>query len=216
MEIIVVGCGRLGAALAYRLFLAGHKVAVIDSETASFNNLPSDFQGRLHEGDALSYDVLVRAGIEHADSLAAVTNSDALNAVVGYVAKTVFHLKNVVARNYDPRCREIFEEFDLQVVSSASWGAQRVEEMLYDTGMHSVFSAGNGEVEVYELAIPEQWNGSKLGDLLVEKECVPISITRAGRASMPDLEMTVSTGDLLHVSATFDGINCMRSKLQGA
>ncbi len=62
MKVIVIGCGRLGAELAYNLFKRGHDVSVIDNVPASFNNLPADFQGRLNEGEALSQDVLHRAG----------------------------------------------------------------------------------------------------------------------------------------------------------
>ena len=137
MNIIVVGCGRVGSDLANRLFLAGHRVSIVDRDPLSFRNLPSDFTGRLHEGDALSQDVLVRAGIEHADALAAVTNSDPMNAVVGHVAKVEYSIPIVVARNYDPHFRSLFEEFNLQVVSSASWGAQRIEELLYSETMHT-------------------------------------------------------------------------------
>ena len=70
MKILVVGCGRLGADLADRLSKAGNNVAVIDSSEAAFNKLPSDFIGRIHEGNGLQQDVLVRAGIEGADGLA--------------------------------------------------------------------------------------------------------------------------------------------------
>jgi len=212
MQIIVVGCGRLGSALAYRLFRAGHSVAVIDSLPASFNNLPPDFTGRLHEGDALSQDVLVRAGIENADALAAVTSSDAINAVVARVAREVYHVPNVVARNYDPRCRVLFEELELQVVSSASGGAQRMGDRLCESGGHTVFAAGNGEVEVYEFVIPEKWDGKTLEELLPAEECLPISITRAGRAMLPQSGLTIKGGDIIHVSATFNGSNCLRQK----
>lgn len=212
-QFIVVGCGRLGSALAYRLFRAGHSVAVIDSSPESFGNLPPDFSGRLHEGDALSQDVLIRAGIETADALAAVTSSDAINAVVARVAREVYHVPNVVARNYDPRYRVLFEELELQVISSTSWGAQRIEELLYDSGVHTVFSAGNGEVEIYEFVIPERWDGKLLEDLLPDEECLPISITRAGRAMLPQTGMVIKGGDIIHVSATFNGSNCLRQKL---
>ncbi len=213
MHVIVVGCGRLGSALAYRLFRAGHHVAVIDTAQLSFNNLPADFTGRTHEGDALSQDVLLRAGIEQADALAAVTSSDAINAIVARIATHIYHIPNVVARNYDPRCRVLFEELQLQVISSTSWGAQRIEEMLYDSGVHTVFSAGNGEVEVYEFVIPMDWEGKTLADLLPDEECLPISITRAGRAMMPQQGFALQAGDIIHVSATFNGSNCLRKKL---
>jgi len=215
MKIIVVGCGRLGADLAYRLSKAGNNVAVVDTQESAFNKLPSDFIGRIHEGNGLQQDVLVRAGIETADGLAAVTDSDAINAVVARVAHQKYHVSNVVARNYDPGLRSLYEDLGLQVISSTSWGAQRVEELLYDSDFYSVFSAGNGEVEIYEFKIPQTFDGKTLAELLIDQTCVPIALTRAGRAVLPDAQMILNAGDVIHFSATFDGINRLRSRLEG-
>ena len=213
MEIIVVGCGRLGSALAYRLFNGGHKVAIIDSVQATFHMIPPDFSGRIYEGDALSQDVLVRAGIETADAVAVVTNSDAINAVVGHVARTVYNIPNVIVRNYDPKCRLLYELLGLQVISSTSWGAQRIEELLTSSGLQLIFSAGNGEVEVYEFIVPTGWSGKTLLDILPTDECLPISITRAGRAMLPTQEFVLTEGDLIHISATDRGSFILRKKL---
>ena len=54
MNMIVVGCGRVGAELASRLHQKGHKVTVIDQTANSFNTLPADFLGRTVEGEALN------------------------------------------------------------------------------------------------------------------------------------------------------------------
>ena len=64
MQVIVVGCGRLGAELAHRLFKRGHDVTVIDQVAAAFDNLHPLFRGRTVEGEVLNQDVLHRAGIE--------------------------------------------------------------------------------------------------------------------------------------------------------
>lgn len=213
MNVIIVGCGRVGSSLAYRLFQAGHQVAVIDRNSEAFLNLPPDFGGRLHEGDALSQDVLIRAGIEQADAVAVVTNSDPMNAVVGHVVQQEYQIPIVVARNYDPHYRSLFEEFNLQVVSTASWGAQRIEELLYATSLHAVFSAGNGEVEFYELILPQEWHHKKMGELFAGKECIPIAISRAGRAMLPDAEFVFEEGDVLYVSASLIGIKELRARL---
>ncbi|RIK53619.1 MAG: portal protein, partial [Chloroflexi bacterium] len=61
MNFIVIGCGRFGAELAYRLFTNGHQVAVVDSDPKAFNRLHPDFRGRTVEGDSLSADTLSRA-----------------------------------------------------------------------------------------------------------------------------------------------------------
>lgn len=216
MNVIIVGCGRVGSTLAYHMFKAGHQVAVIDRDSQAFLNLPPDFTGRLHEGDALSQDVLVRAGIEQADALAVVTNSDPMNAVVGHVARVTYNVPMVVARNYDPHFMPLFEEFNLQVVSSASWGAQRIEELLHGTSMHTVFSAGNGEVEIYEFVIPKDWHSRPLRDLFAGKECVPLAVSRAGRAMLPANDLVFQEGDVLYVSASFVGISELRSRLSGS
>ena len=109
--------------------------------------------------------VLKRAGIEQADSLASVTDSDAVNAVVAHVARTVYNVPSVVSRNYDPRWRPLHEAMGLRMVSSTAWGAQRLEELLESRRTRPVFSAGNGEVEVYELDVPKTWDGKPLAEL---------------------------------------------------
>jgi trk system potassium uptake protein TrkA len=213
MNLIVVGCGRVGAELAYRLYQRENKISVIDYASSSFSNLPADFRGRTVEGEALNRDVLERAGIETADGLAAVTNSDTLNAVVGHIAHQVYEISNVVVRNYDPRWRRLHEAFGHQVVSSTHWGAQRIEEMLYHAELRTVFSAGNGEVEIYEFAIPAFLEGKELRDLIPEKNCTPVSLSRAGVAMLPDSSTLLRTGDIILVSANLTGIQQVRSRL---
>jgi len=215
MKVIVVGCGRLGVELISRLCQRGHEVAVIDAVPAAFNSLPADFKGRLVDGDAMSQDVLHRAGVEQAEALAAVTNSDALNAVIGNIARSVYQIPSVVVRNYDPILRPVFEAFDLQVVSSTSWGAQRIEEMIYNAEIHTVLSAGNGEVDIYEMLIPHELNGHKLSELLIPG-CIPVSVTRAGKAFLPDADTTLLDCDILLVSATLEGIEAFRKNLADA
>ncbi|MDE2058635.1 MAG: NAD-binding protein [candidate division NC10 bacterium] len=216
MNIIVVGCGRIGAELAYRLFQKGHQVAIIDQVASALNNLPTDFRGRTVHGEALATDVLRRAGIEQADGLAAVTNSDSLNAVVAHVAQTVYHVAQVVVRNYHPRWRILHEAFGLQVVSSTSWGAARIEELLYPTVARSVFSAGNGEVEIYELVVPKAWHDRSLHDLLPAGECLAVALTRAGKAMLPSSEERLEVGDILHLSTNLAGIETLRRRLKAA
>lgn len=214
MKAIIVGCGRIGAELAYRLFKRGHEVSIIDNVPASFNNLQADFEGREHEGDALNYDVLIRAGIENCDVLAAVTNNDALNLVVSHIAKTEFNVDNVVARNFDPHVRELFEVFGIQFISSTSWGAQRIEELMYHSEARAVFSAGNGEVEVYELTVTCEWDGKKISDLITCEDCRPVAVTRAGTAFLANGSTMLKEGDILSVAATFDGIEITRNALK--
>ncbi|HEY9086578.1 MAG TPA: TrkA family potassium uptake protein [Anaerolineaceae bacterium] len=214
MRVVVLGCGRMGSELAYRLFQLGHDVSVVDLSAAALNSLPSDFTGRINEGDALNQDVLHRAGIEEADAVAAVTSSDILNAVIARLAKTEYDVPNIVVRNLEPKFKPMLEAFDVQFVSAALWGAQRIEELLSSSSMRTVFSTGNGEIEVYEFVIPEQWAGRQLGELISEKEVRVISLTRNGKAFLPETTDVLQEGDMLHISATFMGADTVRKLLE--
>jgi trk system potassium uptake protein TrkA len=102
----------------------------------------------------------------------------------------------------------------LQTVGSTTWGAQRVEELLVNPSEKVIYSAGNGEVEIYEIRIPEGWNGRTLGELLIQpKECRPVALTRAGRSSLPEADTKLRTDDLLNVSSTFEGIRALTARL---
>lgn len=214
MNFFVIGCGRVGSELAFRLYKNGHKVVVIDNNSEALNGLPSEFRGRTIEGDVLVEGMLERSGIAEAHGLAAVTNSDTLNAVVAHIAHVVFKVPVVVARNYDPAMLPVLEAFGHQVVSSTSWGAQRIQELLLDSSFRTIYSAGNGEVEVYEMIISPDWSDKTLGDLLKDNpDCLPVALTRAGGSILPNDETVLQDDDLLTVSATFNGIKVLRDRL---
>ncbi len=213
MKVIVVGCGRMGSDLAYRLYKRGHDVAVIDIDEEAFNALPPDFQGRFYEGDAMTQEVLHRAGVESCDALVVTTNDDSQNLVIGHTVRTKYRVPNVVARNYEPHNRPLFEAFNLQYVNATSWAAQRLEELVYHTEIRTVFSAGNGEVEIYEVTVPPSWNGQPLTRLIDCPDCMIVAMTRAGKAFLPSTEIKMQTGDIITLSATLDGIEALWARL---
>lgn len=215
MNFIVLGCGRFGAELSYRLFQNGHQVVVVDNDQKSFNRLHPDFRGRTVVGEALSSDTFSRAGADHADGVAVVTNSDTLNAVIGHSIRVHYpNVKQVIVRNYDPAMRDMLEAFGLQLVSSTAWGAERVQELLVDPSFRAVFSAGNGEVEMYEMYISKKWDGMTITELMKGcSEIAPVALTRAGHAELPEQNSTLKIGDVLTISATFEGAKALRAKL---
>ena len=217
MNFIVIGCGRVGSELAYRLYQNGYKVVVVDNNRASFNRLHADFHGRTVEGEVLSLDTLTRAGVATSDGVAVVTNSDTLNAVIGHAIRSNFpQVKRVLVRNYDPAMREMLEAFGLQVISSTSWGAERIQELLAGASFRAVFSAGNGEVELYEMYIPEKWNERTVSALLsgCKNTIVIAALTRAGRAELVSPDTVIKNGDILTVSATLEGVTALHARLQ--
>ena len=216
MNFIVIGCGRFGAELAYRLFTNGHQVVVVDANPKAFNRLHPEFRGRTVEGDSLSADTLSRASADKAAGIAVVTNSDTMNAVIDHTIRVHYpNVQQVIVRNYDPAMRDMLEAFGLQIVSSTAWGAERVQELMIDPSFRAVFSAGNGEVEMYEMYISPKWDGMTISNLLQDcGEIVCSALTRAGRAQLPNGETKLQKGDILTVSATLEGVKALRTKLQ--
>ncbi len=212
--IVIVGCGRVGIELAQSVARQGYPVAVVDSNPKSFDRLGADFRGRMVQGDALDQEALKRAGIENAHGLAAVTSSDSANIVTARLTRDIYHVAHVVARVFDPTRGPIYEKLGLQTIASSSWGAKRIEQLLLHPGLQSVITAGNGEVQIFEIAVPEAWNGRRLGDMLPAGEALPVALARGGRGQLPSLDTTLQTQDFLHVSATTAGAASLRQLLR--
>ena len=212
MNVIIVGCGRVGTELALSL-CADHTVCVVDKDARAFERLGTNFHGRTIQGKALDRDVLGRAGIQAADALAAVTTSDNANAIVGKIARDVYHIPRIVARIYNPRRAPLYERLGLQTVASSTWGAQRIEQLILHPKLQSTYSAGDGEVQIYETTIPEDWNGRRLLELVPQGQAVPAALTREGRSTLPSENVTLEAGDVLLISATTAGIATLRQRL---
>ena len=212
MNIIIVGCGRVGVELALSLH-QNHLVSVIDRDTRSFDRLGLHFSGRTVQGHGMDRTSLEQAGIENTDALAAVTASDNVNAIVARIARDIYHVNRVVARIYNPRRAPIYEKLNLQTVASSSWGAHRIEQLLVHPGMQSISSAGNGEVQVYEVTIPSEWNGRKVSDLVPMEHAIPVALARNGKGILPRGEITLAAQDILQVSSTPEGVKILRERI---
>jgi trk system potassium uptake protein TrkA len=90
-----------------------------------------------------------------------------------------------------------------------------MEEMLYHAELRTIFSAGNGEVEIYEFNIPTALQGKPVTSILEgnESACL-VGLTRAGKAILPNAETILEAGDILLVSATIEGIQGLQQQLK--
>lgn len=203
MKLIIVGCGRLGSALALSTARAGHEVTVVDRSAQAFDRLGADFHGRTVQGEVLHQEVLRRAGIEEADGLAVVTPDDHVNLVVARIAVLRYKVPNVVVRVYDLRHRPLFEELGVQTVASALWGAQRLEQLLTHPGLSILGTFGHGEVSLVEIHVPAAWEGQTLDALYTEADVRPAVVVRGGQALLPAQDrFTLHEGDLLVLAAS--------------
>lgn len=102
MKIVIVGCGRVGAAVAEAFDRDGHDVVILDTSTAAFDRLPAAFGGQALRGDGTDEDILRRAGTEGADVLLSMTEGDNRNIMAAQLAAEAFGVERVIAKINDP------------------------------------------------------------------------------------------------------------------
>lgn len=132
MNVVILGCGRVGAQLAGILDQAGHSVSVIDSSSDAFQRLSSNFGGATYIGNGVDEDVLDRAGTRQADVFIAVTNGDNRNIMASQIAKELFKVKKVVCRIYDPIREETYRQIGLETFCPTKMGAQYIFDSIVD------------------------------------------------------------------------------------
>lgn len=130
MNVVIMGCGRVGAQLASLLDTEGHKVTVLDVDAYSFRRLPPSFGGTALVGDGTDEEMLKKAGIEGADAFVAVTQGDNRNVMAAQIAKKAFNITKVVCRIYDPMRKDIYEALGLEAISPTTVFAQMLKEKL--------------------------------------------------------------------------------------
>jgi trk system potassium uptake protein TrkA len=129
-NILIVGCGRLGANLANTMSDEGKSVVIIDSDKASFNKLSPSFGGITVLGDAMDLAVLNEAEITKAGAVITVTNKDNTNIMVAQIAKEMFHIDEVVARLYDLERDVVYKEFGIRTFCPAVLSTKEVDRLL--------------------------------------------------------------------------------------
>lgn len=215
MKITVIGCGRVGSALARHLALDGHDITVVDSNPRALERLSEAFTGRRIAGSALERKVLLDAGIERADALAAVTGSDEVNAVVARLAVGRFRVPRVVARMYDPRQADLYRRLGILTISPVAWGVGRLSELLTLTEVATVASLGGGQVDLTQVSVTPVLDGRRCSELEAPGEMSVVAITRGARTFIPNGSSTLRSGDIVYVVTAAGAAERLQSLLLG-
>jgi trk system potassium uptake protein TrkA len=133
MNILIMGCGRVGARLATLLDEDGHKVTVLDNDTNSFRRLPPSFGGTALFGNGTDEESLKKAGIEQVDIFVALTQGDNRNVMACQIAKHIFNVPRVISRIYDPLREEMYSALGLETISPTKIFAQLLKEKIEGT-----------------------------------------------------------------------------------
>jgi trk system potassium uptake protein TrkA len=134
MNVLIMGCGRVGARLASLLDEDGHKVTILDNDTYSFRRLPPSFSGTALYGNGTDEESLKKAGIEDVDLFVAVTQGDNRNVMACQIAKHIFKVPRVMSRIYDPLREEMYSALGLETISPTKIFAQLLREKIEGSG----------------------------------------------------------------------------------
>lgn len=116
MNIIILGCGRVGSTFARLMYREGHNVTVIDYASEAFRRLGSRYRGQRVVGNGLDDDVLRRAGIENCDVFLSVTQGDNRNIMAAQIAHQVYRVPKVITRINDPIRAEAYRELGIVTI----------------------------------------------------------------------------------------------------
>jgi trk system potassium uptake protein TrkA len=201
VHIVIMGCGRVGSTIAHILEDQDHSVAVIDQDPDAFRKLSASFKGTKITGIGFDRDVLIEAGIEHADAFAAVSSGDNSNVISARVVRESFGIERVVARIYDPRRAEVYQRLGIPTVATVRWTADQMLRKLLPEGAEPLWRDPTGAIVLAEVAYADHWLGEKVTALEESARARIAFIARLGEAMIPGPSTVLQEGDVLHVIA---------------
>ena len=207
MNILVIGCGRMGTRLAETLDLQGHDIAVIDSNSDAFRTLPDSFSGATVCGTAMDMRVLKSASVESCVAVAVVTSDDNLNITVCQIVKEFFGVTNVLARISVPTREQVFTRFGLKTVCPTNLAADTMGIALVEPWASCKAVFGCSTLCMVPIEAKEEWIGMDIRHLEIGNGRTIIAVVRAdGRMELVPhhTRITVERGDQLIMASVSD------------
>ena len=210
LNILIIGCGKVGTALTRQLCKEGHDITVIDknADKVEMNVNQYDVMGIC--GNGASYSVLMEAGVENADLVIAVTNSDELNLLCCTIAKqgrdcaTVARVRNP---DYSKEIKYLKKSLGLtMVINPELETATEVARVLYMPTALEINSFAHGQAEMTKIKIPEHnmldgLSVAHLGQQLMDRakniNILICAVERDGEVYIPSGHFKLHAGDVL-------------------
>jgi trk system potassium uptake protein TrkA len=120
VNAIVVGCGRVGSAVALQLQGSRWDVTVMDENEDALGRLGESWTGGFIVGHGLDLQLLREAGIEEADAVVITTDGDNTNIVIAQAAQKLFEVPTVIVRILDPGRAQFYAARGLRVICPTS------------------------------------------------------------------------------------------------
>ena len=194
MNVMIMGCGRVGSQLALLLAQEGHNVTIIDKNPESFKRLGGTFNGVAATGTGFDEKLLKELKIDKQDAFVSVTSGDNTNLMASQIAKKMFNVPRVIARVYDPRRADIYRKLGLDIIS----GTMLVAAMIRDKVIENRFTSylvETGELGVIEIAVNESIRNKRVSDINMPDEFLVTVIERRKRVIIPEPDSKLEDGD---------------------
>jgi trk system potassium uptake protein TrkA len=195
MQIIVIGCGKVGSSLARELVNNGNEVIIIENDKRLLQNA-EDIDCIKINGVPIDKDILKSAGIEQADAVCAVTQDDNMNIMTSQVAKEIFHVEKVVTRIFNPRSKELFEEFGLDTVCSTTLTVDAILRSLEDEKDDGICSVYGTDIVYSEINLEERYIGMQIHEFSNLSGKHVLGLIRKTRFMLALPETKIEKGDL--------------------
>ena len=210
MKIIVVGCGKVGAALTAQLSREGHDIAVIDVNAGVLTDISNNYDVMGLIGNGASHAVQMEAGIESADLLIAATDSDELNLLCCLIAKkaggcnTIARVRNPV---YNGEIDFIKEELGLSLTVNPEYAAAtEAARVLRFPSAVQIETFAKGKVEIVKVRVPEDsvLNGCPLAQIhkRTGTDVLVCTVERGDHVEIPHGAFVLQTGDVISIVAS--------------
>lgn len=214
LSIIIVGCGKVGATLVEQLSREGHDITVIDKNRELVQYISDTYDVMYVVGNGASYSVQKEAGIEKADLIIAVTESDELNLLCCTVARRVANcsaIARVRTPDYSEDISYLQERLGLAMIFNPELEtAREAARMLSLPTALEIASFAHGQAELVTFKIPggNKLDGMKLWDMSksipadIETNVVICAVERADQVYIPSGNFQMQCGDTVSFVST--------------
>lgn len=210
LSIIIVGCGKVGSTLIEQLSKEGHDITIIDHNAQKVQEVASQYDIMGLAGNGASYNVQMEAGIENADLIIAVTNSDELNLLCCTVAKQVGNcaaIARVRTPDYSSEAAYLRNRLGLALIINPELEAAReAARILYLPTALEINPFAHGQAELIKFKIPEGNVLSGMSIAYLGKHIAPdiliCAIERCGEVHIPSGNFQMEAGDVISFVAT--------------
>ncbi|HUF15891.1 MAG TPA: NAD-binding protein [Acidimicrobiia bacterium] len=194
MRVTLIGGGKVGSYLARELHKGGHVVTVIEEAHGHAEALTDESKVLVLEGDGTDVKLLKAADTARADWVLAVTGLDEVNLVACQLALTL-GARHVLARLNNPLNRPTFDALDVPVVAVTDVMANLISHEVDVSGFRLVTLLGRGEISVYEIDIPPDFEERPVAELRLPKGALLVSVVRGDEVRVPTATTSVHPGD---------------------